>query len=73
VPDRHGHDAAVLGREDYFMTHCLDHIGVGRIADFGSLGDMNCLGANCGDKWTASFHPFKDVKLWEKCWNTATR
>jgi len=59
--------------EDYFMTHCLDHIGVGRIADFGSLGDMNCLGANCGDKWTASFHPFKDVKLWEKCWNTATR
>jgi hypothetical protein len=59
--------------EDYFMTHCLDHIGVGRIADFGVLGDMNCLGANCADKWTASFHPFKDAKSWENCWNTATR
>merc|ERR1712217_660395 len=24
--------------EDYYMTHCLDFLGVGRIADFGVLG-----------------------------------
>jgi len=59
--------------EDYFMTHCLDHIGVGRIADFGVVGDMVCTGANCGDQWTAAFHPFKDVASWERCWNTTMR
>merc|ERR1712051_353571 len=28
-----------LWGEDYFMTHCLDHIGVGRIEDFAAIGD----------------------------------
>lgn len=59
--------------EDYFMTHCLDHIGVGRIADFASVGDNVCLGANCGDDWVAAFHPFKSVDEWKKCWDTAHR
>jgi len=57
--------------EDYFMTHCLDHIGVGRIADFASVGDNVCTGANCGDEWVAAFHPFKSKNDWVNCWNTA--
>jgi hypothetical protein len=59
--------------EDYFMTHCLDHIGVGRIADFASVGDNVCLGANCGDGWVAAFHPFKSADEWQKCWDIAHR
>jgi len=59
--------------EDYFMTHCLDHIGVGRIEDFAAIGDDVCLGANCQDQWVAAFHPFKDVDSWQACWDTANR
>lgn len=59
--------------EDYFMTHCLDHIGVGRIADFAAVGDNVCLGANCGDGWVAAFHPFKSVDAWQECWDIAHR
>jgi len=59
--------------EDYFMTHCLDHIGVGRISDFASVGDNVCLGANCGDQWVAAFHPFKSVDEWQSCWDIAHR
>jgi len=62
-----------LWGEDYFMTHCLDHIGVGRIADFASVGDNVCLGANCGDQWVAAFHPFKSVGDWQQCWDIAHR
>merc|ERR1719334_1468227 len=36
--------------EDYYMTHCMDFLGVGRIADFGVLGDNVCTGANCMDQ-----------------------
>jgi len=62
-----------LWGEDYFMTHCLDAIGVGRISDFASVGDNVCLGANCGDGWVAAFHPFKSVDEWQQCWDIAHR
>jgi len=58
--------------EDYYMTHCLDFLGVGRIADFGVLGDNVCTGANCGDGYTGSYHPFKGIDVWMKCWGQAT-
>jgi len=61
-----------LWGEDYYMTHCLDFLGVGRIADFGVLGDNVCTGANCKDSYTASFHPFKDAETWFSCWHDAT-
>jgi len=53
--------------EDYYMTHCLDYLGVGRISDFSVVGDNVCTGANCagGD---ASFHPFKTPDDWAGCW-----
>jgi len=62
-----------LWGEDYFMTHCLDAIGVGRIADFASVGDNVCMGANCGDGWVAAFHPFKSRDAWQECWDIAHR
>merc|ERR1712156_1307186 len=62
-----------LWGEDYFMTHCLDAIGVGRISDFASVGDNVCLGANCGDAWVAAFHPLKSVDEWQQCWDIAHR
>jgi len=58
--------------EDYFMTKCMDYIGVGRIADFGVIGDDVCTGANCQDTYTGAFHPFKDVDSWHECWDAAT-
>jgi len=57
--------------EDYYMTHCLDFLGVGRIADFGTLGDQLCTGANCQDGGVAAFHPFKSADAWEGCWRQA--
>lgn len=60
-----------LWGEDYYMTHCMDFLHVGRIGDFSVLGDNMCLGANCGDAGTASFHPFKSNKAWQTCWDTA--
>jgi len=58
--------------EDYYMTHCLDFLGVGRISDFGVLGDNLCTGANCADTFVGSFHPFKDIGAWMQCWGKAT-
>jgi len=57
--------------EDYFMTHCLDHIGVGRISDFASVGDNVCTGGSCADQYFSAFHPFKTVDLWQTCWDQA--
>jgi len=62
-----------LWGEDYFMTHCLDSIGVGRINDFAVIGDAVCTGANCGDSWVSAFHPFKSVDSWQQCWDEAHR
>jgi len=58
--------------EDYFMTKCMDYVGVDRIADFGVIGDNVCTGANCEDSYTGAFHPFKSVDTWKECWLTAT-
>jgi hypothetical protein len=57
--------------EDYFMTHCLDMLGVGRVGDFTLIGDNVCAGADCAHGWTAAFHPFKTVESWTNCLNTA--
>jgi len=57
--------------EDYYMTHCLDHIGVGRISDFGSVGDNVCKGGSCGDPYFSAFHPYKSVDSWQQCWDEA--
>jgi len=57
--------------EDYFMTHCLDHVGVGRISDFASVGDNVCTGGSCSDQYFSAFHPFKTVDAWQECLDMA--
>jgi len=59
--------------EDYYMTHCLDFLGVGRVNDFTVVGDNVCSGADCGDGDKGSYHPFKTVDAWKKCWDAAAR
>jgi len=59
--------------EDYYMTHCLDYIDVGRISDFTFLADGVCLGAHCEDPTYASYHPFKTVETWKACYDLAVR
>jgi len=54
--------------EDYFMSHCMDHLGVGRIDDFGMLSDKRCWIAECTDTWKVAFHDFKDEESWFDCW-----
>jgi len=56
--------------EDYYMTHCMDYVGVGRISDFSVVGDNVCTGASCADG-QASFHPYKTEVEWVKCWDQA--
>jgi len=58
--------------EDYFMTHCMDLLGVARVLDTQVLGDNMCTGANCADGWTAAFHPFKSIESWMLCLSQAT-
>uniref|UniRef100_A0A7S3WYD2 Uncharacterized protein n=1 Tax=Strombidinopsis acuminata TaxID=141414 RepID=A0A7S3WYD2_9SPIT len=57
--------------EDFYMTRCMDHIGVGRVGDWFSLGDQLCMGANCKDPRSASYHPFKDLGSWMQCHDDA--
>lgn len=57
--------------EDYYMTHCLDFLGVGRLSDFTVVGDGVCTGADCTDGAMASFHPFKSPEKWKQCWAAA--
>jgi len=59
--------------EDYYLTHCLDLLGVGRISDFTVVGDNVCTGADCADGSSGSYHPFKTPEDWEGCWNAAGR
>jgi len=56
--------------EDYFMSHCMDHLGVGRVDDFGMLSDKRCwrAGPDCTDTWKVAFHDFKDEESWFDCW-----
>jgi len=65
--------------EDFFMTRCMDHIDVGRIEDFDLVGDNVCVGpgqsgaGECDNSGRAAFHPFKDIKSWERCFKNAIR
>mmetsp|Transcript_114592 Transcript_114592/g.228044 ORF Transcript_114592/g.228044 Transcript_114592/m.228044 type:complete len:455 (-) Transcript_114592:238-1602(-) len=58
--------------EDYYMEHCLNHLGVRYVNDYKLLGQASCEFAPCQNGWVAAFHPFKDVNSWWDCWNKST-
>lgn len=60
-----------LWGEDYYLTHCMDHIKVARVNDFEFTADGSCTGAKCSNGMSAAYHPFKDVKSWMDCLNEA--
>jgi len=59
--------------EDYFMSHCLDHLGVPGAGDFAEIADAKCMNTPpwCGDHWKAAYHPLKNPAEWIKCWDQA--
>jgi hypothetical protein len=58
--------------EDKFMSKCMGFLGVTRLEDFKQVGDQRCTFNGCGDTSRASYHSFKDVQSWMKCWGEAT-
>lgn len=60
--------------EDLYMERCMDHLGVGNVADLKLASDGACIHEpNCGDGWAATFHPFKSWDTWYDCWKITTR
>lgn len=62
--------------EDYFISHCMDMLGVGRIYDWTLLSDKRCYFAPCGDTSKVVFHDYKDARpdgKWFKCWRESIR
>jgi hypothetical protein len=63
--------------EDVFMVACMHVLDISRMDDFSLIGDNLCTGnghagADCGNRALASFHPFKDIWSWTRCFETAT-
>jgi len=54
--------------EDYYMEHCMNHLGIEYVNDYKLLGQAGCEFAPCTDSWRAAFHPFKDPDSWWQCW-----
>jgi len=54
--------------EDFFMSECMDLLGVPNVSDFYLVGDERCNPESCKDGWRAAFHPFKDPESYIKCW-----
>lgn len=57
--------------EDKFIDKCMELLGVTKLEDFKQVGDQECTFSGCGDTSRASYHPFKDVQSWMKCWGEA--
>lgn len=60
--------------EDYFVSHCMDLLKVGRIYDFELLSDKHCMFRPCWDKTRVAYHGYKDADpqgSWFRCWNSS--
>uniref|UniRef100_A0A7S0B3C1 Apple domain-containing protein n=1 Tax=Pyrodinium bahamense TaxID=73915 RepID=A0A7S0B3C1_9DINO len=57
--------------EDFFMSHCMDMLGVGRLYDFELLSDKRCFYRPCSDTSRVVYHDYKDASFsgtWFNCW-----
>jgi len=54
--------------EDYYMEHCMNHLGIKYVNDYKMLGQAGCEYAPCENTWRVAFHPFKTVDAWWQCW-----
>jgi len=70
-----------LGGEDFYIMTCMDAIGVGAMEDDTILYDKYATGehlilddvSHCASGWTAAFHPFRTVDVWQDCANAALK
>jgi len=75
--DKIGHD----GGEDMYMMTCMDAMGVTSVEDDEILYDKYATGehlvlddvSSCSTGWTAAFHPFRTVEVWNDCAETAQK
>jgi len=59
--------------EDFFMSHCFDHLNVGRLYDFALIGDKRCHFAPCTDTSKIVYHDYKGIKPWFECYNKSVK
>lgn len=75
--DKIGHE----GGEDFFIMTCMDAMGVSAAEDDDVLYDKYATGehlilddvSHCSNGWTAAFHPFRTVEVWNKCADAAMK
>jgi len=53
--------------EDQFMQECMTLLKVQGRGDFQLVGDSNCGGGSCSDKYRVAFHGFKTVDGYKDC------
>jgi len=69
--DKIGHE----GGEDFYIMTCMDAMGVHAIEDDDILYDKYATGehlilddvSSCNNGWTAAFHPFRTLEVWNNC------
>jgi hypothetical protein len=69
--------------EDFWLTRCMDHLGIERVEDFQVVGDKRCLYPGlpdedgdisiCGDASRSAFHPLKEFSKWSECYDMAMK
>lgn len=59
--------------EDFFMSHCMDRLGVGRLNDFSLIGDKRCHYAPCSDTTKTVYHDYKGKEPWFKCYDMSVQ
>lgn len=61
-------------QEDAYLGRCLDMLKVDKLNAFNVLDESHCgSGPGKCKSGRVSFHPFKTVGAWMRCWNSATR
>merc|ERR1719335_1954465 len=64
------------GGEDFFMSSCMDSIGIDHQIDWDLLQDKYCKicpnrDAGCTDGWKVAYHFHKKMISWDWCYNEA--
>eukprot|EP00419_Tripos_fusus_P085267 CAMPEP_0172865986 /NCGR_PEP_ID=MMETSP1075-20121228/81722_1 /TAXON_ID=2916 /ORGANISM="Ceratium fusus, Strain PA161109" /LENGTH=599 /DNA_ID=CAMNT_0013715093 /DNA_START=75 /DNA_END=1871 /DNA_ORIENTATION=+ len=50
--------------EDFFMSHCMQHLNVKPLYDFSLIGDKRCHYAPCSDTSKIVYHDYKNLNDW---------
>mmetsp|Transcript_119568 Transcript_119568/g.372544 ORF Transcript_119568/g.372544 Transcript_119568/m.372544 type:complete len:272 (+) Transcript_119568:639-1454(+) len=59
--------------EDFYMSHCMDHLNIKRLNDFTLIGDKRCHYGACDDTSKVAYHDYKNQTAWFECWRLSRR